>query len=50
MAAEDQSEEQDLVYYFDIQGKKKPSNSSDWRYWVVSTRDAMPMAGLINGT
>ena len=50
MAAEDQAEDQDLVQYFDIQGKTKPSNSSNWRDWVVSTRYAMPMTGLIDGT
>ena len=49
MAAEDQAEDQDLVQYFDIQGKIKLSNSSNWRYWVVSTRDATSMAGLVNG-
>ena len=38
------------MHYFDIQGKKTPSNSSDWRDWVVSTRDAMPMAVLIDRT
>ena len=49
LEAEYQAEYQDLVHYFDIQGKIKPSNSSDWRDWVVSTRDAMSMAVLING-
>ena len=49
MATEDQAEDQDLVHYFDIQGKTKASNSSDWRDWVVSNRDAMSMAGLIDG-
>ena len=48
--AEYQNEYQDLVHYLDIQMKTKPSNSSNWREWVVSTRDAMPMAGLIDGT
>ena len=48
--AEDQNEEQDIVHYLEIQMKTKPSNFSNWRDWVVSTRDAMPMAGLIDGT
>ena len=50
MVAEDQAEYQDLVQYFNILGETKPSNSRDWRYWVLSTRDAIPMAGLIDGT
>ena len=50
MAAEDQAEDKYLVHYFDIEGKIEPSNSSNWRDWVVSTRDAMSKAGLIDVT
>ena len=50
MAAEYKAEDQDLVHHFNIQGKTKPSNSSDWIYLVVSTRDATPIACLIYST